>query len=68
MLVEMDLPLVGGGTEAGGLITTSEQLSGSEEKHLKLRMKQMICGSVNGMRIRQYLLQPYVPQTGMQGP
>ena len=27
----------------------------SEEKHLKLRVKQLICGSLNGMRIRQSL-------------
>ena len=62
----MDLPSVGGGTEAGGLIPTSGQLSESEEKHLRLRVKQLICGSLNGMRIRQSLLQPYIPRTGMQ--
>ena len=38
------------------------QLSESEEKHL--RLKQLICGSLNGMRIRQSLPQPYIPQTG----
>ena len=27
-------------------------------------MKQLICGSINGMRIRQYLPQPYIPQAG----
>ena len=43
----------------------SGQLSESEEKHLRLRVKQLICGSLNGMRIRQSLLQPYVPWTGM---
>ena len=31
---------------------TLGQLSGSEEKHLKLRVKQLIYGSLNGMRIR----------------
>ena len=31
----------------------------SEENHLRLRVKQMICGSLNGMRIRQSLPQPY---------
>ena len=36
---------------------TSRQLS--EEKHLRLRVKQMICGTLNGMRIRQSLPQPY---------
>ena len=41
------------------------QLSESEEKHLRLRVKQLICGSLNGLRIRQPLPQPYIPQTGM---
>ena len=31
-----------------------------------MRVKQLICGSLNGMRIRQSLLQPYIPWTGMQ--
>ena len=35
----------------------------SEEKHLRLRGKQLICDSLNGMRIRQSLPQPY-SQTG----
>ena len=43
-------------------------MSESEEKHLKLRVKQLICGSLNGMRIRQFLLQPYIPRTGMRVP
>ena len=43
-------------------------MSESEEKHLKLRVKQLICGSINGMRIRQSLSQLYIPQTGMQVP
>ena len=65
MLVRLDLPLVGGGTEAGrGPVPTEGQLSESEEKHLRLRVKQLICASLNGMRIRQSLLQPYIPQTG----
>ena len=46
MLVGLDLPLVGKGTEAGGLIPTGGQLSESEKKHLRLRMKQLICGSL----------------------
>ena len=61
VLVGLDLPSAGGGTEAGGPIPTSGQLSESEEKHLRLRVKQLICGSLNGMRIRQSLLQPYIP-------
>ena len=64
VLVGLDLPSVGGGTESGGLITTLGQLSESEEKHLRLRVKLLICGSLNGMRIRQSLLQPYIPRTG----
>ena len=39
-----------------GLIPTAGQLSESEEKHLRLRVKQLTCGSLNGMRIRQSLL------------
>ena len=34
-----------------GLIPISEQLSESEEKHLRLKVKQLICGSLKGMRI-----------------
>ena len=39
-------------------------MSASEEKHLRLRVKQLICGSLNGMRIRQSLPQPYIHQAG----
>ena len=66
MLVGLDLPSVGGGIR--GLIPTSGQLSESEEKHLRLRVKELICGSLNGMNIRQSLPQPYIPQTGRQIP
>ena len=62
--VELDLPLVGGGTEAGLKIPILGQQFESEEKHLRLRVKQPICGSLNGMRIRQSLPQPYMPWTG----
>ena len=68
MLVGLDLPLMGGGTEAGGPVPTVGQLSESEEKHLRLRVKQLISGSLNGMRIRQSLPQPYIPRTGIQVP
>ena len=34
------------------------------EKYLRLRVKQLICGSLNGMRIRQSLPQPYILWTG----
>ena len=40
------------------------QLSESEEKHLSLRVKQLICGNLNRMRIIQSLLQPYILQRG----
>ena len=67
VLVGLDLPLAGGGTEAGVRSPTLGQLSKSEEKYLRLRVKQLICGSQNGMRIRQSS-QPYIPKTGMQIP
>ena len=41
-------------------------MSESEEKHLRLKVKQLICGSLNGIRIRKSLPQPYMPWTGMQ--
>ena len=44
------------------------QLSESEEKHFRLRVKQLICGSLNRMRIRQSLLQPCIPWIGMLVP
>ena len=45
-----------------GLVPTSGQLSESEEKHLRLRVKPLVCSTLNGMRIRQSLLQPYISQ------
>ena len=41
------------------------QLSESVEKDLRLRVKWLICSSLNGMRIRQSKLQPYIPWAGM---
>ena len=35
-----------------------------EEKHLRLRVKQLIFGSLYGMRIRQSLPHSHIPQTG----
>ena len=67
VLVGLDLPSVGWGTEAGSN-THIGQLSESEEKHLRLTVKQPICGSLNGMRIRQALPQPYIPRTRMRSP
>ena len=66
VLLGLDLPSVGRGNEAGGSIPTSRQLSESEEKHLRLRVKQLIFGILNGMRIRRSLPQPYISRTGMQ--
>ena len=43
-------------------------MSESEEEHLRLRVKQLIRGSLNGMRIMQSLPQPYIPGTGTQVP
>ena len=67
VLVGLDLPLASGELKQGS-DPTSGQLSESEEKHLRLRVKQLICGSLNGMRIRQSLPQTYIPQTGTQVP
>ena len=62
-------PALGGwGNCSRGLIPTSGQLFESEEKHLRLRVKQLICGSLKGMRIRQPFPQPYMPWTGLQIP
>ena len=60
MLIGLDRPLAGGGTEASCPIPRAGQLSESEKKHLRLRVKQLICGSLIGMRIRQSL--PYAWQ------
>ena len=45
-----------------------QQLFESEEKNLRLRVKKLIIGILNEMRIRQSLSQPYIPQTGTQVP
>ena len=60
--------LSGWGNRSRGPITTSGQLFESEEKHLRLRVKQLICGSLNGKGLRQSLPQPYMPRTGMRAP
>ena len=62
VLVELDLPSAGGGSR--GQIPTSGQLSESEERYLRLRMKQLISGSLNGKRIRPSLPQLCIPWTG----
>ena len=62
-------PALGGwGNWSRGPIPTSGQLSESELKPLRLRAKQLICDSLNGMRLRQSLPQPYIPRTGMLVP
>ena len=66
VLVRTGPALSGWGNYNTGLIPTLGQLSESQEKHLRLRVKELIFGSLNGMGIRQPLLQPYKPQTGMQ--
>ena len=68
VLVGLDLPLAGGRIKTGVQSPQRGQLSESEEKHLRLRVRQLISGSLNGMRIRQSLFQPYLPQTRMQVP
>ena len=68
VLLGLDLPSAGWGSEAVGPIPTAGQLFESEKKHLRLRVNQLICGILNGMRIRQSLPQPYILQTGMQVP
>ena len=55
VLIGLDLP-------SANWIPTSGQLSESGEKRLRLRVEQLICGSLNGMKSRQSLLQPYIPQ------
>ena len=67
MLVGLDLPSVGWETEAG-VPSPHRGNCLSQEEHLKLRVKQLTCGSLNGMRIRQSLPQPYITRTEMQVP
>ena len=50
VLIGLDLPSA---ELKQGPIPTLGQLSESEEKHLRLRVKQLTCGSLNGMRIRE---------------
>ena len=58
-------PTLGGcGNWSRVSIPTVGKLSESEEKYLRLRVKQLICGSLTGMRIRQSLPQPYIRWAG----
>ena len=40
---------------------TSQQVSESEKKHLRLIVKQLICGGLNRMRIRQLATDIHTP-------
>ena len=67
--VGLVLPSVGGGTKAGVQSPQWGNCLSQEKKHLRLGVKQLICGRLNGMRIRQSLLQPCIPWTvGTQVP
>ena len=67
VLAGLNLPSACGGTEAGVQFPQG-QLSESEEKHLRLTVKQLIYGSLNGMRIRQSSPQLYIPRKGARVP
>ena len=54
VLVGLDLFSEGRGTEAGIPPPHRGNCLESEEKHLRLRVKQLICGSLNGMRYRVF--------------
>ena len=68
VLAGLDLPSVGGGTEAGVPSPQRGNCLESEEKHLRLRVKHLICGRLNEMKIRQFFLKPCIPRTGTQVP
>ena len=67
MSVGLDLPLAGGGIEAGVQPPYQGNCLG-QKRNTRLRVKQLICGSVNGMRIRQLLLKPSYPGQGHTSP
>ena len=70
MLVGLGLPFAGRGTEAGVRTPHRGNCLGQRRNILRLRVKQLTCGSLNRIRIRirQSLPQSYIPQTGMQVP
>ena len=70
MLVGLGLPSAGRGTEAGVRTPQRGNCLGQRRNILRLRVKQLTCGSLNRIRIRirQSLPQSYIPQTGMQVP
>ena len=63
MLVGLDLPSAGGGTEAGVQTPHRGNCLGQRRNILRLRVKQLTCGS-----FRQSSPQSYRPRTGMQVP
>ena len=56
--IGLNLPLAGGGNWSRGLIPTQGHKFWTDKKHLRLRVKQLICDSLIGMRLTQSLLQP----------
>ena len=51
-----------------GSIPTLGQLLGLNEKYFRLRVKQLICGSLNGLRITQTILTAAIPRQGCRSP
>ena len=64
VLVVLDLPSAGRELKQGSNPHIGAIVE-SEEKPLRMRVKQLTCGSLNGMRIRQSLMLSYIPWTGM---
>ena len=50
-------------------LEAEETVQGTEERHLRLRVKKLICESLNGMRITETILAAAIcsPGRGMQG-
>ena len=66
VFVGLDLILAGGELKEGS--DPHIRVIESEEKHSRLRGKELTSGHLNGMRIRQSLPQPYIPRTGTRVP
>ena len=62
--IGLHLPLAGGGNWSRGPIPTYGHKFRTDKKHLRLRVKQLICDSLTGMRFMQSLLQPYGQERG----
>ena len=50
--------LSGSGNRSRGPVPTSGQMFGTEMKHLRLRVKKLLCDSLKGMRITETILAP----------